>query len=248
MVIVGVQMVVVPVVIWLGISGIGSVGAFGHYALITASASSIFGTPAFVRLLNIEQSHALLGVIFSTLLLPISFPILLGLSTGLSISPDLHEYASRLLVFILAPLGVSCLYHWLSKELIGKGDSSNQLCVTTWSSRLVTVALVVFAISVMDGVATAFSENPARMWRLFGLVMGIHLVFFMVGFLTFFRSGKAVALSAAMLSSYRNLGLVVAIYGSFLSSEFLLFVGLWQIPMYLSPLILNLVFQRNQTA
>ena len=244
---VGVQMILLPFLVWALIVWVNPSWPYAQYVLITVCAGSIFGAPAFVRLLGLDDGIALLGVVFSTLLLPLSLPMMLGLmselfsvhgATEISFAAlNFIEYGVRLLVFIALPLAVSILYHKVVKRHV-----KNQTRVVGRCKALVTVALVAFAIAVMDGVTPLFFQQPAHVTMLFFWVMVVHITAFVFSFFLFRRLGNDAAISAGMLSSYRNLGLVVAICGQFLSDEFFIFVGLWQIPMYLSPLVLSFVF------
>ena len=248
---VAVQMILMPLLVWALIVWINPNWPYAHYVFVTVCAGSIFGAPAFVRLLGIDDSIALLGVVFSTLLLPLSLPIMMRLMDGVFAvhgiteisfaALNFTEYGARLLIYIALPLVVSILYHEIVKRYV-----NNQTRVVYWCKALVTIALVIFAIAVMDGVTPLFFQRPAHVTMLFFWVMVVHIALFILPFVLFRYLGNDAAISAGMLSSYRNLGLVVAICGQFLSDEFLIFVGLWQIPMYLSPLVLSFVFAPNK--
>ena len=44
------------------------------------------------------------------------------------------------------------------------------------------------------------------------------------------------ALTAGLLSAYRNMALMLAVGGTLLPADFVVYVALWQVPMFLAPL------------
>ncbi len=239
-----VQMVVFPIVLFLFYLAFDIDSSIGYYVLLVAGAGSVFGTPAFAGLLGLDRTQALLGVIATTLLLPLTMllilPLVIMTENQAGSAFDFSIYVSRIGLFIILPLGLSAIYQML-KKFVGRGRQDEILNIA------VLIALVIFAISVMDGVAQKWVESPGLVAELFAWVMIIHTLFYFVSYFCFRHLGVQTAVAAGMLSAYRNLGLVVAISGPFLTNDFLIFVGLWQIPMYLSPLCLSLIHRKKQS-
>ncbi|NKB76415.1 MAG: hypothetical protein GKR96_05055 [Gammaproteobacteria bacterium] len=236
---VAVQMIALPIVIFILIELFSWHSAAAQYALLVACAGSVFGTPAFAGLLGLDRTQSLLGVIATTLLVPLTTLIVLPLVTHVSdqgvVVFDLSVYVSRIGMFIVLPMTLAVIYRKFLR-LTGSAGHDRLLRIA------VVITLVIFAVAVMDGVTAKWIEDPVSVVELFIWVMIIHVSLYLISYLCFRAHGMQAAITAGMLSAYRNLGLVVAICGPFLSDEFLIFVGLWQIPMYVSPLCLRLIF------
>jgi hypothetical protein len=78
-----------------------------------------------------------------------------------------------------------------------------------------------------------------------GFALALHAMFFGVSALPFLRRDGHRALTAGLLSAYRNLAVVLAIGGAMLPPDFIVFAALWQIPMYVMPLIVRLWKSRS---
>ena len=101
------------------------------------------------------------------------------------------------------------------------------------------VMLVVFAIAVMDGVTARLLTDPAMIGGLLAIACAASLVLHAAGYLLFRRFGANAALSAALLSGNRNMGLMFAVTAGTAGEAFALYVGIAQIPMYFAPLLLG---------
>lgn len=194
------------------------------------AASSLFGAPAFAGLMGIPRGLVLAGVLCSTILLPFSVLLASALTDATTMALDFGVYAQRVGVFLLLPLCVAGAYHALVQKL-GRSLSSTLL------ENGMVISLVIFAIAVMDGVTEQFISDP---W--FGVLMvagavTLHAALFAIGWLMLRPLGKSMANVAGMLFAFRNAGLLAAVTGGAESPEFMIFVGVWQIPMYLAPLI-----------
>ena len=108
--------------------------------------------------------------------------------------------------------------------------------------------LVIFAIAVMDGVTARLWVDPAGILGLLLLACIVGLVAHLIGFLAFRRGPSGTALSAALLSGNRNMGLMLAVTGGSAGMAFDLYVGIAQIPMYFAPLLLTPFVARRQAS
>ncbi len=53
-------------------------------------------------------------------------------------------------------------------------------------------------------------------------------------------------MTAGLLSGYRNMAVMLAVGGSLLPPDFVVYVALWQIPMFLTPLAVRVLDKRRQ--
>lgn len=204
----------------------------GHWSellFITACAGTIFGAPAFARVMRLDAALTLRGVIAGTLLMPLVLPLLAPVVTQRLSDFDFAAYAGRLVVFIVLPLAIA----WGYQSRFGHGGAGG----SRWPGRLTIVFLALFGIAIMDGIGARFVAAPGSMLGLLGFAVLVHVAFFAVSTLCFLRRGRREALTAGLLSGYRNLALVLAVGGSLLPPGFIVFAALWQIPMYVAPLV-----------
>lgn len=235
--IIGMQMIALPVIVALSLPLEPDDYDYLKYLLYVVCASSIFGTPAFAKLLRLDGEMALLGVIFSTMLLPITLPFIWLAFFDTQIEIDSGAYFTRLIVFVLLPGLLALTYHRLTLH--------KTTLKTSWLKIATVLSLSVFAVAIMDGVTDQFLVSPGRVSKLFLLVLLIHFGLYLLTYLVLSPFDKRIAKTAGLLSAYRNLGLLTAVFGPFLPKEFFIFVGLWQIPMYLSPLIMEIALGRR---
>ena len=228
MVLVVIQMIVVPLIFCLIFRVTSPDPVFALPVLMVTAAGGMFGTPAIAVLLGFPGRFTLLGVLVSTALLPFSLPLVWLAYTGQMLQMELLTYCLRLFIYI----GVPALLAWVYRRLIRAGiarpaeESMNVGAV---------VGLVVFAIAIMDGVTVRLIQQPDLVMELILLAFVLHFGLFALTRLFSNHLGAAVAVESGLLSSFRNIGLIIAISGPYLPEHFFLFAGVWQIPMYLSP-------------
>lgn len=227
----GWQMLALPVAvgIWHRFSPLS--GQWSELVFITACAGTIFGAPAFARVMKLDDALTLRGVIGGTLLMPIVLPLLVPLVTERLSDFDFAAYAGRLVVFILLPLAAAGWY----QSRRGKPWVDDR-----WFGRLTIVFLALFGIAIMDGIGARFVDQPRHMIGLLAPAFVTHALFFATSALLFWRWGRRQALTAGLLAGYRNLAIVLAVGGSLLPPGFIVYAALWQIPMYLTPLAVRL--------
>ena len=206
-------------------------GAWSEIMFLTACAGTIFGAPAFARLVNLDTGLTLLGVIASTLIMPFSLPLLALWILDSSGEFDLAAYAMRLFIFLVSPALIAIGYHRFVKSSTRLSNQVLQLGSVFF--------LALFAVAVMDGVGDRFIVDTQPMLIMLSLAFGIHVVFFFSTALVFRYFDQSIAWTAGLLSGYRNLGLLLAVAGSLLPSGFILFVALWQVPMYIMPMLVH---------
>ena len=210
-------------------------GVWSEIAFLTACAGTIFGAPAFAQLINLDSGLTLLGVIASTLVMPLSFPLLALWFLDSAGEFDLAAYALRLLVFLICPALLAMGYHRFAKSEARLNNQVLQLGSVFF--------LGLFAVAVMDGVGERIIADTKPMLTMLLLAFGIHVTFFFSTALVFRYVNRSDAWTAGLLSSYRNLGLLLAVAGSLLPNDFILFVALWQVPMYIMPMLVHLLFR-----
>lgn len=226
--VIGWQMVLLPALIGLWHRFGPAAGEWSELMFLTACAGTIFGAPAFARVMRLDTVLTLRGVLAGTLLMPLVLPILAPVFTQRTGGFDFIAYAIRFAVFILIPLTVAGVYQLRQPDRPTRDAAL--------FNRLTIVFLTLFGIAVMDGIGPRFIEQPSQMLAVLGLSLAVHGAFFGISFLLFLRWGYREALTAGLLSGYRNMAVMLAVGGSLLPPDFVVYVALWQIPMFVTPL------------
>ena len=205
--------------------------------LVTACAGSIFSAPAFCRLLGLDDALALVAMLASTLLMPVALLVYGAMLLPQQFDLDLGEYLWRLAVFIVAPFLLAAV----GRRLAGRERMRR---VRQKLSGATVAVLVVFGLAIMDGVSAHALAFPREVVAYLLAAFGFNLAAQLLTALVFLPAGARVAATAALLAGYRNLGLVVGITAGMLDERFLIFVGIWQIPMYVLPLLMQPLYRR----
>ncbi|MGI9317110.1 MAG: hypothetical protein ACR2QW_07255 [bacterium] len=223
-----IQMLLVPVAIGLVFRVVAPAPVFALPVILVTAAGSMFGTPAIAVLLGFTGRFTLLGVLVSTALLPLSLPLVWMVYTGDMLQMELSTYGFRLFLYIVLPALIAWVYRLASRSGIRlPGEDSMKLGAV--------IGLAIFAIAIMDGVTERLFKEPELVFGLIVLAFVLHFGLFSLTRIFSRSLDPAISVEASLLSAFRNIGLIIAISGPYLPSDFFLFAGVWQIPMYLSP-------------
>jgi BASS family bile acid:Na+ symporter len=212
--------------------------------VVTACAGSLFASPAFADLLKLNKRKALQCMILSTFMMPISYFFFLTAILHSSVELNFKDFAHRCSTFLIMPTGLFCIYTGIARDLperLVKG-------LENASRRLVIFALMVFGIGIL---------GPARdlLWADFGRFM-LHMVIVTslgagMAYLTavvMFRQGITDALTASIVSGFRNVGLGFALLADASTPETAAYVGISQIPIFLAPLVVHYLVRGSREA
>ena len=231
------QMFAVP-----GLIGVVSVtfdaGPWVDLLVLIVAASSLFGAPAFAHLIGLPRPLVLAGVLVSTLLLPLSVVIALWWGNDTGFLFDGGAYIQRVGLYLALPILIATVYHVVTRQYIPRLSA-------TFVNGSVLTGLIVFAIAVMDGVTERFFESPTRAGLIALAALLLHGTLFVVGYLMARWIRPTLGMQGGVLFAYRNVGLLAVVSGASASRDFMLFVAIWQIPMYVSPLLLQLWGRRS---
>lgn len=208
------------------------------FAVITLCAGSITATTALARLFNLNSALSLVVGLAGAVLMPIPLYVFLQLMLDAGSSIDLHTYCLRIVVFILLPI----ILAWFLRRSISK--QADQWLQQTMPS-VTLVLLVFFGLAVMDGVGDMMLSDSARLLSYLLLAFGISISVQLLTFVVLYFLGVINATTGALLCAYRNMGMVAAIAGSSLGEDFFIFLGVWQLPMYVLPLLMRRFYEKG---
>jgi BASS family bile acid:Na+ symporter len=141
---------------------------------------------------------------------------------------------------LLAILSGSALTAFLIRRMIGFAR------IDRWKLEidgLNVLLFFVFVAAAMQDVGAHFIAAPIAMIELALLAFGIFLTVLGLTVLVFAWAGLNRAMALGLMTSQRNLGLILAAAGSLPELAWLYF-GLCQLPIYLSPQLLKPLLRR----
>jgi BASS family bile acid:Na+ symporter len=231
------QLVLSPLLVWLATVVTGLPPALGLALILQAAAPPIGSAAVFVMLLELDASLAMVATVAAVLLLPFTLTPLVALLADSTLQIDLLAFFLRVTLLVMIPF----LLAWLLRRLLGNERLSRY---DGEIGGLNVILLVIFAIGVMDGVTQRLLSDPGFVGGLLLLACLSALVLHLAAYFAFARSGLNTAVSAAVCSGNRNMGLMLAITAGSAGPAFSLYVGVAQIPMYFMPLLINFCLRR----
>ncbi|MDA7947910.1 MAG: Na+-dependent transporter [Hyphomicrobiaceae bacterium] len=213
-------------------SDVGAVSPALFLALmLQAVTSPMMAAPAFAALMGLDATLVLLSFIVSSAVTPFSAPMfaaLMGLELPLSpLSLGLKLFG---VLTGSAFIGIGL------RRLVGEA------AVTRYRDELDGVnilVLFVFIAAVMGEVGLALLSRPMTVLMLTVLAFGVYAVILVVSYFAFIRTGRKNAFAIAMMTSQRNMGLMLAGTGGVVPDMTWLYIAVGQFPIYLSPQLLQ---------
>lgn len=209
----------------------------------TASAGSLFASPTFAELLQVNKQRALQCMILSTFLMPISYFIFFTLVLHSSVNIDVMSFFNRCVIFLALPLGLFLVYMGFARALPEK------LVVTfeSASRRLTILALMIFGLGIVGPARDLFWThfNQFALYLLVVISLGAGMAYLTA--VVMFRQGINDAITASIVSGFRNVGLGFVLLSGVSSEDTAIYVGISQIPIFLAPLVLSFIVRRSRS-
>lgn len=210
---------------------------------VVYAGASISGAPAFAFLMGLDGARAMRLLILGTALLPLtSFPVL-SLLPNVAAETALWLVSLKLLLLI-AVAGIAALT--LRRPVtIALGARAPQIL-----NGLNTLALAIFVLALMDAIQPVLLNDPLRVLGVLIIAcfanLGAQIAH--AGLITLrARAGGTVPspseLTPAVPSGNRNMALFLAALPAGVTAPWLLFIGCFQVPMYLTPLVMRPLLQ-----
>jgi len=181
--------------------------------------------------------------VLSTVLLPITLtPLVAWVLSDSGVTIDIGSFFLRVCLLVAAPFVIAAIV----RRLVGVSTLANNQSVMAGVN---VIALVVFAIAIMDGVNAYLFENPTGAFTLLFASFVAAIALHASAYAVFRGLSNEAAWVASVASGSRNMGLMLAITAGTAGPVSELYFGIAQIPMYCVPLLLGpLVVWANRSA
>jgi ACR3 family arsenite transporter len=226
-----------PVAAILAFALTGWSSALATGLVLMMAAPPISGSPNLTILTGNDPAPALRQLVIGTAMLPATVIPVFWLAPGLGAAGEVVGAAARLLLIIGGAAGAAFLIRGFvlknpSPEIMGAIDG------------LSAIAMAIVVIGLMSAVGPAIRYQPdALLLALavafagnFGLQIAMAIV------LRRLAPGGSVA-PLAIVAGNRNIALFLTALPAAVTDPLLLFIGCYQIPMYLTPILLGRLYK-----
>ena len=212
----------------------GAMGLLGNTfvlaLLIIAISPSISGAPNMVLMMGFDLATAMRFLIAGTAIVPLTvIPVLYFLPELGSIQVVVMA-AVRLLLVIFVSGGVALLIRAILSE-----PSDATIKSIDGASALLMAVIV---IGLMSAVSEALWQTPRIFAAWLGFVVGVN--FGLQAMAHFWLKGRVsadVTAALTVIAGNRNIALFLVALPETVTAPLLVFIGCYQIPMYLTPLV-----------
>ena len=200
--------------------------------LLTASAPAITGSVNLALMMKLDAARMMQILVLGTALFPLTALPVLALLPQLGPAGDVINAALRLLVVIVLAAGVGfVLRAWLfpapTPEQVKALDG------------LSVLAFAIIAIGLMAALTPALRADPWIVARWALLAFAISYGMQAIALLVLGPSGlRDVAGILAIGAGNRNIAIYLVALPPEIIGQLMVFIGCWQLPMYLTPLLL----------
>jgi ACR3 family arsenite transporter len=223
---------------------VGIKGALAEVLILMAAAAPMASGAGIAVLTGVDALTALRLLLWGTLLLPLTSIVPLQIvfaDQSLSVAGPVL----RLLAIIAAAGGAAMLarvFLWPTLE----GRRLKAL------DGFAALFLAAFVVSLMDAIQPMLLDRPGQVAMLlaaaflasFGLQFGVDIVLRPL----LARSGRDVRGAVALMAGSRNLGLFLAALPPASMDAMMVFVGCYQVPVFLTPLLMRRYYTRGSAA
>lgn len=208
--------------------------------VLMAAAPPITGTVAIALILGLDAALAVIVMVLATALVPFTLPPLALLLLDIEVQMSLIEFMGRLALMVGFAFGVALLARWRlppgwlqeNKRLLDGGS---------------VIALVLFAIAIMDGVTAKLLAQPGYVILATAAAFIVNIALQATGYVvgrSVFRLGIPAAITLGVLAGNCNMGLVMVALADRAVFDMVVFFAMGQLPMYMLPGLLEPVYRR----
>lgn len=203
---------------------------------VTACAGSLFASPALADLLGLNQRKALQCMVLSTFVMPVSYVLFMTFVLHSSMDVNFMEFAQRSAIFLLVPAAIILAYSSVAKRLAPAAVQSVEL-VARWST---IIALMIFGVGILGPATALLWTDPERFLLYLFIVAALGTSMAFMTAIVMYRQGITDALTASVVSGFRNVGLGFVLLSGLEGTDAATYVGISQIPIFLAPLVMRL--------
>lgn len=223
---------------------LGALGWLGHPlamgAVLALGAAPITGSPNITLMTGADPAPALRQLVIGTALLPVTVVPVFWMIPAFGSPFGVAWAALQLLALIALAGGVAlALRHWR----IVPGTERSYLAM----DALASLSLATVVIGLMSAIGPALRDDPPALLAAIIVVFALNMPLQIVTSHLARRAEPRSAPALGIIAGNRNVALFLSVLPPEAADQLLLFIGCFQIPMYLTPLILARWYRKIQT-
>ncbi len=234
-----VMQVVMPLVAigFLWVSG-GLASLLGIGVVLVLAAAPLTGSPGLTLMVGGHPAPALRQLIVGTMLLPLTVIPVFWLMPVFG-APEVVAMAALKLLLVIALAGGAGLFPRQRGAFFRTVHGEKAV------EGVITAVMAFVVIGLMSAVGPALRDSTSDVWVTLAVVCGLNFGAQVAVYLTLTRRGQREAAPAmAVIAGNRNLALFLGALPPETASALLLFIGCYQVPMYLTPLVMAPLLRR----
>ncbi len=231
-------LVVSPIVMWLVVDATSLPIGIKVALVLMAAAPPTLSSPALSQMIGLDGALSLAMLGLAIIIMPFLLPPLSIEFLDLQLSMGTFELMTRLGVMI----GGCLLAIIVSRWIFGKARIDAHAASISSAALL---ALIIFAIAIMDGVAATFMDDPGHALMIAGVAFAANIGFQIIAAVLFFASGRKIALSVGFSCGNRNMGILLPALPAAIWPDTLLFIAVLQFPIYMLPWLQKRLYLRH---
>jgi predicted Na+-dependent transporter len=206
--------------------------------VLQMSAPGLMSSPALAALLGLDVALTLATLIVSTAITPLTASLFTHAFLGTALASPLG-FGLRLFLIIAGCAGAGAVIRFMTGRPFIEAQRER-------IDGLSVLAMFMFAVAAMDGVADHFRANPLLVIELTALAFALALGMIALTALVFLRVGRARAFAVGLIVGNRNIGLMLAATSFAVPDIAWLYFAVAQFPIYLLPHLLKPLAKRLQ--
>lgn len=226
-----------PLVTALVVALVGPPPGLATAIVLMAAAPPIMSSIAFTLLFRLDTPLATVAVFLATLLVPLTLPPLALALLDLRLSVSIGELMLRIGVLAFGAAGAAVAIRRLVPGRV-LSDRANEI------EGLSVLMMLLFGIAIMDGVTATLLRDPGLVALAVGLAFAANIALQATGAGLFWWLGRRQALTVAVVSGNRNMGLLLAALAGTADAEVALYFAVGQLPIFVLPLLLRPLYRR----
>lgn len=200
------------------------------------SAPGLMSSPALAALMGLDAALTLASLVVCTAITPLTASLFSHVFLGSALASP-YAFGLKLLAIIAGSAAAAAVV----RRIAGRAWVEAQ---REQIDGLSVLAMFMFAVAAMDGVAAHIYAEPLMVVKLLAFAFALAIGLIAVTALTFLRVGRARALAIGLIAGSRNIGLMLAGIGFLVPDLSWLYFALAQFPIYMLPHLLKPLARR----
>jgi hypothetical protein len=230
--------VAMPVAAILAFRLFGWHGLLATGLILMAAAAPISGGPNLAIMTGNDPAPALRQLVLGTALLPLTVIPVFWLAPALGSPSEILGSAARLLIIIFAAAAAA----FLLRATIFRDPAPASIEAL---DGLSAILLAVLVIGLMSAVGPALSGDPMTLALNLAAAFAANFGLQIAAFFMLRRRDSADAVPLAIVAGNRNIALFLTALPTAITDPLLLFIGCYQVPMFLTPIMLSRLYRRR---